>query len=451
MFAFLLTAVALAGSASGSAEVNLHLGTADCGLARVADCRLLDLRDLLVVGGRFDAEPTAGVGVRLEGVARLHSVPDAGEVGDTADVLRVQPLSLELPQAWIELREVFVPALDLRLGQQRFAWGVGLGVNPVDVVNPYDLRDPARFDQRLGRPAVTARLHHQQATLELAWLPLFRPARMPAEIDLLEDAEALFDFSEVGGGDLELGTLHTRTTFPDDRIGFQSFAARAAVAAPVADLAVVFFHGRDSLPQVGGTAVLVGFPGGNRVDVGIPVLYPRMTLVGAEVRAPLVWELGGWIEAAVTFPERVAVTASRSQLEALVGLGAIEEVPDPLPETVLQDGQPLPRWVVGVDRLIGRFSLSLQWIRGLPHERRVEDLSDYLALGAVVTLSDPAQLRLTGLSDGRGWLLAGHLALLHRDAATLTVGATLVDGPEESTLSQLRRVSRVSLGVDVSF
>lgn len=435
-----------AGEAGGSASVNLHLSTR-CEV--VADCRLLDFQDLVVLRGFFAEQPVEGVGLYLEGALRLDPAPDAEEVGATSNVQRVQPLTLEVPEAWVELE--VAPAVDVRVGQQRFAWGVGLGVNPVDVVNPYDLRDPTRFDQRLGTPAVSARLHHEQAGLELVWLPLFRPARMPVEIDLLEDADDLFDFSDVGGGDVDLGELETRTTFPDDRLGFQSFAARASLAAPVADLALVFFHGRDSLPQVGGTAVLVGFPGGNRVDVGIPVVYPRMTLLGAEVRAPLFWELGAWAEVALVLPERVVVTASRAQLEALVDLGAIEEVPDPLPETVIQDGEPIPRWVVGIDRLLGRFSLAAQWIHGLPHERRAEELSDYAALSAAVTLADPVQLRLAGLSDGRGWLAGAHLAVLHRDTATVTLGATLVDGPDGSALGQLRQVSNATLGVKLPF
>ncbi|MBW2255802.1 MAG: hypothetical protein JRI25_14545 [Deltaproteobacteria bacterium] len=452
MTLLLLLPLALAGEGGGSAAVNLHFGTATCGDVTVADCRWLDFQDLVVLGGHYRETPSPGVTVYLSGEVRLHPALDAEEVGDTTRSERVQPWTLEVPEAWLDLNKALFPALDLRVGQQRFAWGVGLGMNPVDVVNPYDLRDPARFDQRLGIPAISARLHHQQAAIELVYVPLFRPARMPEEIDLLEDAEDLFDFSDVGGGDVELGELETRTTFPDDRVGFAAIAFRASVAAPAVDLALVGYYGRDSMPQVGGHARLVGFATDtDRVDVGIPVFYPKMFLAGLEARAPLWWEIGGWVEAAVVFPERAVVTATRSQLEALVNLGVLDEVPDPLPETVIQDGNPFPRWVVGVDRFIGRFALNLQWIHGLPTERQNADISDYVALGAFITISEPVQLRLSGLTDAESWFARGELAVLHRDAATVTLGAVLTDGPEGSALGQLHQVSNVYLGLEAAF
>lgn len=451
MLVALLAGIAAAGEAGGTVAVNLHLGTATCEGA-AADCRWIDLQDLVVATGRFRETPSTGVNVLLSGELRLHPAIDAGEVADTERVDRIQPWTLEIPEAWIELEHVLAPAITLKLGQQRFAWGVALGMNPVDVVNPYDLRDPTRFDQRLGIPAVSARVRHEQASVELVYVPLFRPARMPAEIDLLEDADELFDFSDVGGAELELGELETRTDLPDDRVGFQAFALRAALATPAADVALVGYYGRDSLPQVSGEARLVGFAtDSDRVDVGIPVAYPVMGLAGVEVHAPLWWDVGGWIEGAVVFPERAAVTASRTQLEALVNLGALDEVPDPLPETEIQDGKPFGRWVVGVDRFIGRFALNAQWIHGLPTERRGDEVGDYAALGAIVTLSDPLQLRASGITDLQGWYVRGELAALHRDAATVVLGAVLVDGPEGSALGQLHRVSNAYVSVEAAF
>lgn len=438
--------------AQGTAAFNLHFGVQDCGPAGIADCRWLDLQDLVVVGGRVDASPSPGVDARIAAIARLSPGVLAAEVDETEQAERIQPISLEVPEAWIGLDEVLVPALRLRVGQQRFAWGTGLGVNPIDVVNPYDLRDPTRFDQRLGVPAVSARVHHQQAAVEAVWLPLFRPARMPAEVDLLGDADTLFDFSDVGGADVQLGELETRTDMPDARFGFSGGAVRASVAAPLLDVAVVGFYGRDTLPQVGGSAVLIGFAADeDRVDVGIPVVYPRMGLVGAELRAPLWWDVGAWAEGAVVFPERVAVTASRGQLEGLVDLGVLDAVPDPLPRTVVQDGKPYGRWVAGIDRFFGPVSVNLQWVHGLPTERRAREVRDYAAVAVLWTVSDPVQVRASVVTDARGVLASGQIAALHRDAATLTLGFTWVSGPDASALGQLEGLANASAGVEVAF
>ncbi len=450
---FLGLSVASAGEleASGLLSSRLNLGLDTC-QGRVADCRLLDLGELVVVQGQLRGEVAPRVGLGLELGVRLRSGLEAQEVEDTQRALAIQALEPEVGEAWIELRDLGVDGVDLRLGQQQLAWGVAEGINPVNTVNPPDLRDPTRFDRRLGTPAVTARLHRGNASFELVWAPLFRPARLPVELDLLQDADQLFDFAEVGGEELVLGELETRTAFPDTRVGFASAGARAALAHRVVDLAVVGWTGTEALPQVGGEALLVGFSTRSElVDVGIPVLYPRSSLLGLELRGELPLQLLGWAEGALVFPEAVSVRASRGQLQGLVDLGLIDAIPEPLPETVIQDGLPFGRWVVGVQRMQGPMVLTLQWIHGLPTERARADCGDYAALGALVNLGDTARLDLRGVTDVEGVLASAHLESLHGDAATLRLGATLARGPEGSTLGQLRPVSSAEVGVEVSF
>lgn len=437
--------------ASGLLSTRLHLGLDTC-QGRAADCRLLDLGELVVLEGQLRGEVSPRAAVGLELGLRLRPGLAAQEVEDTQRALGIQALEPEVGEAWVELRSLGVEGVDLRLGQQKLAWGVAEGIHPVDVVNPPDLRDPTRFDRRLGTPAVTARLHRGPASLEAVWAPLFRPARLPVELDMLQSADELFDFGDVGGEDLVLGELETRTTFPDTRVGFASAGVRAALAHRVVDVALVGWTGTEALPQVGGEALLVGFStSSERVDVGIPVLYPRSSLAGLELRGELPLQLLGWVEGAVVFPQEVSVTASQAQLQGLLDLGLIDAIPEPLPQTVTQDGLPFGRWVVGVQRLQGPLVLTLQWIHGLPTERNRADCGDYAALGALVTVSDRVRLDLRGVSDLQGALASAHLESLHGDAATLRLGATLARGPGGSTLDQLRPVSSAEMGVELPF
>lgn len=55
------------------------------------------------------------------------------------------------------------------------------------------------------------------------------------------------------------------------------------------------------------------------------------------------------------------------------------------------------------------------------------------------------------VTDTRGWLASGQLAVLHRDAATVTLGFTWVSGPPESALGQLDGLANASAGVEVAF
>ena len=424
---------------------NLHLGVLTCG-GNVGDCPFLEFQDLAVVGGHVGGEPSESVRFQLDGLFRLHQGTEVHNVEDTDDVRSIQPWSVDINEAWIAAEGNHV---DVRIGQQRFAWGVADGINPVDVVNPYDLRDPTRFDRRLGIPAARVILHAKQAALDLAYVPMFRPARLPESLDVLENADELFNFDDVGGGDVDIGEFETRTTVPDNRIGFNALAARASVSAPFADMAASFYYGRNSLQGVGGEARLVGF--GNSVDVGIPVVWPRQIIGGLEAKGPLFLDIAGWFETAVVFPERLTVTANRAQLESLIPLNIIDEVPDPMPEAVTQDGEPYVRTVVGLERFIGRFIINVQWMHGLPTERTKDALRDYAAMGVLLTASDVTRITLRGLTDGEGFLAGADVELLHADAMTVTIGSTIIIADPLLALGLIMPLSNVSASVELKF
>ena len=453
LLAWLTSTGALAGDveAGGAIQSNLHLGVLACdGL--VADCPWLEFQDLVVLSGHLRGEPNESVSYALDGRLRLHQSMFAETVADTAFNNELQPFSVDVNEAWVEAGDLLAQGIHLRIGQQRFAWGVAEGVNPVDVVNPYDLANPTRFDQRLGIPAVSVLLTRKQGSLELVYLPLFRPARMPQELDILEDAADLFDFSDVGGGDIVLGEAQDRTQFPDRRLGFQSFALRGALATSAVDVAVIAYSGRDSLPQAGGEALIVGFGSSNSVDVGIPVLYPRVQLAGAELRTELPGAIGFFAEGAAILPERTVVTANRAQLQSLERLGTIDEVPDPLPETVIQDGLVYGRWVVGVQRFLGPSVLATaQYIHGLPTERTREEANHYGSLGLQITFTDTLQLQTRSIAGPAGFLVGADLVALHRDQVELTLGGTVMNGPEGSALRQFAGMSNVTLSTKVQF
>ncbi len=180
-------------------------------------------------------------------------------------------------------------------------------------------------------------------------------------------------------------------------------------------------------------------------------MYPRIDVAGLEARGELPWELGGWAEVVLVLPERTVATMSAAQLSALATLGAIEEVPDPIPSSVTQDGEPFPRAVVGVERSFGRVYVNAQWLYGFPTERQWSELSHYGLLTLRFTLSDRWILGLRGVSDGAGYLAGAELRYLHGDAAEWWLGSTYIGGSEESALHGFRGVSHAGPGVEVRF
>lgn len=384
----------------------------------------------------------AAADLRLHAGTLLDGLEDSGDLG------AVQPWSVRIREASATLSGEHV---DVAIGADTLAWGVADGVNPVNLLNPYDLEDPTRFDRRLAVPMVAGTLHSQRLALQVAWAPFFVPAVLPTEqVDLLAGARDLFDVEGAEATDVR--ELQSRTELPDPTLVNGNVAARASASVGPADVALSWFHGRDSLPQVGGEVLLTGFATDeDRVDVGIPVVWPRMDVGGLEVRGELPWELGGWVEAALVLPERTEATMSRTQLENLATLGAIDEVPDPIPVTVTQDGAPYARWILGLDRSVGRFYVNVQWLHGFPTERQAADLRDYGLAVVRVTLADRWVANARVVSDGAGALAGAELAYLHGDAAEVTVGALVVDGPEGNTLRGFRGVSHVGTGLEVKF
>jgi hypothetical protein len=72
--------------------------------------------------------------------------------------------------------------LDLRIGQQRIAWGKADGLNPTDFFTPHDLTalQPFEADQRRSIPAVRADAAiADDLTLSLVFQPLFVETRLP--------------------------------------------------------------------------------------------------------------------------------------------------------------------------------------------------------------------------------------------------------------------------------
>jgi hypothetical protein len=90
-----------------------------------------------------------------------------------------EEIELGLRQAYIDL---YWSSVDLRIGRQQIVWGKADGMFITDVVSPKDLRQflLADFEEiRAGVDAIKLNLYRGDATLELAWLPVFTPTRMP--------------------------------------------------------------------------------------------------------------------------------------------------------------------------------------------------------------------------------------------------------------------------------
>ena len=415
-----------------------------------------------MLGLHAKARLGSGAAVRARVDVRNISFAEVETLADTGAADRVQPVDLQVQEAALLLYGFLLDDLDVTVGAQRLAWGSADRFNPTDRLNAYDLEDPTRFDRRLASLALSA-VYHLPAGLrvEAAVLPLFVPSRLPIdEVDFtgLGDPQQVFDLDEYStGAPPEVVKVETPTTVPDPTLANMQVALRMGWQSPVGDWSLGWFRGFDSLPQAHGSARLMGFQTANRVTLGVPLVYPRVQMLSADFRGPLVSRLGGWCEGAVIFPSEAVVRADRAQLDSLVRLGIISAVPDPLPSETVQADTPYVTLAAGLDwTFASGLYLNAQYLRGLLLERQASDLHHYGLLGLRWPLGPVALLLSGGLEvtpggEDLGSLLSAGVAYLHADSVQVSLGGTWLQGGDGTSLQRFAELSHARLEVSASF
>ena len=110
-------------------------------------------------------------------------------------------LELGLREAYLD---IYFNSIDIRVGKQQIIWGKADGVFITDIVSPKDLREfllPDFDEIRIGITAVKADYYLRNNTVELVWIPVFTPTRMPEENSIWSvtpdfPIQPTFDYSE---------------------------------------------------------------------------------------------------------------------------------------------------------------------------------------------------------------------------------------------------------------
>ncbi len=357
---------------------------------------------------------------------RSLSFPQAATPADLSSPEALDPLDLEVREAYCDLYGFPLRATDLRLGRQRLAWGRADRISVVDNLNPDDLEDPWDFGRHLGSDAVSLTAYPGPASLQLVYLPFFRPARLPAGGSLPASAGE----PALPPG-LTLDTLTTALELPGrDLLTGASFGARLAVPLAGWDLGASYVYGRDDFPTPQETVITVTDPGPpTLVNVAVTLAYPRLHIASLDLAGELLG-LGVWAEAAGFFPDAGQVT----DLSGAGGARTAEAL--------------APYWkgVVGLDYTFpGGLYVSLQAARGLFFEHRRDGIHNYLLAGMEWKLfHDRLKIGPLGVAlevddleqPADAWALAitPEVTLYPADGTELAVGLRWVDGRAGTTL-----------------
>jgi len=133
-----------------------------------------------VLNSRFDLEfSSTGLNPYINGTLEL-SITD--EIASDLFAKLEAELSTKKEQIF-RLKEAFMDiyfeSTDLRIGQQRIAWGKADGINPTDNFNPVDYTRPFAEDNRVEVPALRLKHYREDWVFDVVWTPFFIPAKFP--------------------------------------------------------------------------------------------------------------------------------------------------------------------------------------------------------------------------------------------------------------------------------
>ncbi len=369
------------------------------------------------------------------------------------DKNRIHPLRPELREAYAGVYGFISDRLDMTIGRQHIAWGTADRFNPTNNLNPPDLEDILDFGRSKGSDALNLQWHFDHhSSLQLVFIPLFRPANLPAGI-----FSGLFDLPIEPPAGLRIGTYTDTLEMPHNNLRKAgSLGGRFRALAGNTDVSVSYVWGPDPLP-LPREAWVQASGSSHALDVEAVLFYPYRHIIGADM-AGSIGRTGIWAEAALFIPTREVVLTTHISPPAAL--------PMPLPpqtqETILEK-EPYLRIVAGADyTLSGGTYLNIQYIRGFLHERGRDALNDYLVVQTSRHLRQNT-LRVEPVTGGftvadrgdpagnYGFFYAPSIAYLGVDNLEFSLGAFLFGGKGNNLFAGLLELHMIRLHARASF
>ncbi len=304
-------------------------------------------------------------------------LPQIGQMSDLYNKGIIDPINLEIRQAYVQVDNFVLNNLDLTIGRQIISWGTADKINPTDNLNPLDLEDVLDFGRRRGADAL--RLDYYLSNdwyIEAVAEPFYRPANLPIGMyaDLLDPQQ----FIKLPEG-LTMASFSQTLVMPGNTLSSQ-FVGGLKVKGFVAgfDFSLSYVYGRDYLPLFDTLEMQVLDAQGN-VAVDANFYYPRHHILGADFAGNILG-IGVWGEAAAFLPKDDIV------MTTVLHTVDMTQFP-PQPVTITQDsvlqqkGKPYVKYVLGADYTFpaGVYA-NFQFVHGFLHERFAGALNDYYLL-----------------------------------------------------------------------
>jgi hypothetical protein len=207
---------------------------------------------------------------------------------------------------WLEFKELYLAFsandFELRAGIQRFAWG-RLDEYPInDLLNPWDY---TRFilrsleDRKIGVPSLSANLNKGNWSLDMVWIPVFVPYRLPLPDERWFGESEIANLSRIPNSDV----VPKEPDLPPRTFENGEFGLRVRHAGDI-EWAFNLFQGYNPRPVFKTTALVINpQPEKVLIDPGYVPDFHKMISIGMDAAAVK----GDWslrAEAAYSFTRR---------------------------------------------------------------------------------------------------------------------------------------------------
>jgi len=363
-----------------------------------------------VLGLKFQA----GLG-DVKGVADIDLVllgyPDkiAG-ISGLAHRDQVDPYRFDIHSLFVEVKNLGIDGLDLRVGQQLVMWGVGDQFNPTNNLNADDVEDPLRFGDQLGN--VMVKLDYwitEDWSASGVLVPIFKPALLPrsaqlglASVDRLPFVSPEFRYrvhaeqAAMGGPTMGYPTTVAATNIETPEVNFENmqFAFRIAGSIGEHDIALSYYNGRTDFPVPKNNHTRKNeTPFCNPenpaqctkglLETETTLHYPRMHVYGINLAGEVAWleaisdvfkPIGYRMEWALVVPERATMSITNDPFSINnINVPAVYDYDGDGypggPEPAVVDDVAFAKWVFGLDYTFNEYLYTnIQWVHGFVDE-----------------------------------------------------------------------------------
>ena len=376
---------------------------------------------------------------------RTFGFPEINGIQQLSNKDMTSPFNLDLREMYVDLKGFPIKDMNVRLGRQKFNWGSGDRLNPVNNLNPLDMEDIWDFGRYHGSDAVKVTYYFKDFSFEGIWMPFFRPATLPKG----DWATALMPEIELPEG-MSLNNHFDTLILPALNLKeSSSYGFRAKGRVKTVDLSLYYSYLYDALPSPFKNVVkLVTF---TSIDLITYENYFRQHNAGLSFSTDI-FNVGFWGEFSAFMPEK----------EIIMTTYLVPEIIPPM-DSIMLEKKPYFKYLAGIDYTFrtGTY-FNLQYLHGFYHERGNKNMNDYFMFQAFHKFFND-KLKIVPLSGAfivADWKdISNNHALIYipeitwspNDNTELGIGYRLIEGKGGSTFAMVKDKDEFFLKLKYSF